>query len=124
MSKLKGKHPSKNAYLTAYKASSKGAKHRAARIARHLKAHPEDVQTAKAASKAYKHRAKPQGKKAHSRALGVQEVAPNLWSYIPETAFKAGHPTLTMLKGVNFDKARKLRNAAKLSPEFVAVFLQ
>jgi hypothetical protein len=113
---------SKNAYLTAYKASSKGAKHRAARIARHLKDHPNDEQTAKAAAKQYKHRAKPKGNKVPFKALGTQEVGPNTWTYVAEVNALPGHPVLAMLK-TNMDKARKFRNGAILSEDFIAAYL-
>lgn len=118
----KGK-PSFKAYYAAYKASGRAEKNRKLRLERHLETHPNDEQTAKALAKPLKYRKKPQGGKTHTRALGIQEVSPNVFTYVGEV-FANGHPVNELAKNkFVFDMSRKLKYSAKFTPEFSKAYV-
>jgi hypothetical protein len=122
MAKKKTSTPGKKLRYKAYQAQSREQKNRVLKLARHIKNHPNDAQSAEAINnKNPKHRKKPTGRKVHRTNFGTQEVGEGVFSYIPEGEFKPGHPVLKLCKsGYVFDQQKKFKFSAVIGEDFKA----
>jgi hypothetical protein len=116
--KGKRSNPSCKNYFANYKSSNKEVKNRERKILNHLKNHPNDKQSQHALGVKTVHRKKPTGKKAIRRPNAENDANVN----VEASVYKLGHPVLRMLKNVNFDNAKKFRNAAVISSDFKAAY--
>lgn len=124
MAKKKSSSAGKKAHYNSYKAQGQEEKNRARKLAKHMKAHPNDKQTEAAMALKPVHRKTPQGRKSTEKRLGIQEVSPGLFKYVAKVdAYPNGHPANA--KNLHLvDLAKKMKNSAKLSEDFKATYPQ
>lgn len=122
MAGRKGRTKSNSAknYYSSYKNSNIEGSNRTKRLNRHLKKHPNDVQTQNALHKKTVHRKKPVSKNKSVKKYGIQSGSEG---YVSQNVYKNGHPVLEMLRSfTHFDNYKKLKNSAIISAEFKAVY--
>lgn len=107
----------------AYKAQDRAKKNRVKRLTRHLKDNENDQSAVKALERQKGHiRKKPTSKKQHAKFYGLQQISiaegEEVWSYVTDSEYKNGHPTLALSKNPFPFSSMRLKDFAKMDEAF------